>query len=412
MKKLIKTLFFIFVCLQTLPVSARTIKGYYSIYPLCSSNKVVTVKNSKDVGANIYLYKNKKKDTQIFYIEPAGDGCYYIKNKATDKYIDVASKKSKANIFQNYRKNSYQKWQIKEQNGYCTFINCATKKAMTVKGSKNKNGTNIYSYKYKGKKGQKFKLIEIQFPKTESTTKSTEENKKLEIEDVIIPFFVETQTMETSTRKWTDKDYTILINILGAVESGGQIYGNRDYTAYEDPYENTENEHTITIGWAQYYGYEAKKLIQKIYTKNKTLFKLLDSKNLIVKMLKKDWVAIEWCPSEEERKIIIALITSPTGKECQDEIFKEYMKTYVEKCQKEYTSNAWAIVMYCEIRHLGGENAAKRIFDACNGKYTLDNIMNVLKRDQKDSSSNYQVGDEIFWSRHEKCCEFLQTYAQ
>ena len=52
--------------------------------------------------------------------------------------------------------------------------------------------------------------------------------------------------------------------------------------------------------------------------------------------------------------------------------------------------------MYCEIRHLGGENAAKRIFDACNGKYTLDNIMNVLKRDQKDSSSNYQVGDEIF----------------
>ena len=57
----------------------------------------------------------------------------------------------------------------------------------------------------------------------------------------------------------------ILINIIGAVQSGGQIYGNRRYNAYTPPYANTEKQHTITLGWAQNYGAEAKKLIQMIF---------------------------------------------------------------------------------------------------------------------------------------------------
>ena len=43
----------------------------------------------------------------------------------------------------------------------------------------------------------------------------------------------------------------VLTNIIGAVESGGQVYGMRRYHAYADPYENTPSEHTITLGWAQ-----------------------------------------------------------------------------------------------------------------------------------------------------------------
>ena len=53
-----------------------------------------------------------------------------------------------------------------------------------------------------------------------------------------------------------DKNMKVLTNIIGAVESGGQIYGNRRYEAYAGPYTNSSKEVTCTIGWAQNYGNE------------------------------------------------------------------------------------------------------------------------------------------------------------
>ena len=46
----------------------------------------------------------------------------------------------------------------------------------------------------------------------------------------------------------------ILVNIIGGVESGGQIYGNQRYEAYAGKYANNSNEVTCTLGWAQNYG--------------------------------------------------------------------------------------------------------------------------------------------------------------
>ena len=86
------------------------------------------------------------------------------------------------------------------------------------------------------------------------------------------------------------------------------------------------------------------------------------------------------------------------------------MKEFVNDCLSSYTRNAWAVVMYCQIRHLGGKNAATRIFSRCGGDYSLNKIMSVLKQDQYDGRSNYQVGDRIFWSRHECVCTFLENY--
>ena len=58
----------------------------------------------------------------------------------------------------------------------------------------------------------------------------------------------------------SDKNMEILINIIGAVESGGQVYGRRDYGAYAPAYKNSSAEHTCTLGWAQNYGANALKL--------------------------------------------------------------------------------------------------------------------------------------------------------
>lgn len=203
----------------------------------------------------------------------------------------------------------------------------------------------------------------------------------------------------------------VLINIIGAVESGGQIYGNRRYNAYSPPYANTSNEHTITLGWAQNYGYEAKKLIQMIYDKDPAAFKKIDTSGTIQSMLSKDWVAIKWNPNSTQKNILIKLIDSQIGHTCQDELFASLMNTFITSCANDYTKDVKAQMMYCEIRHLGGKGPADRIFKRCGGNYSMDNIMAALKKDQSDTSSSNQVGDKLFWSRHQKCYEFINKYA-
>lgn len=211
----------------------------------------------------------------------------------------------------------------------------------------------------------------------------------------------------------TEENLDILTNIIGAVETGGQIYGKRRYNQYTPPYTNTKLEHTITLGWAGFYGYEANKLVLLIYTKDKEKFKKLDTANpSIESVLYNDWVKMRWNPNASQKKALINLISSDAGKYCQDELFKQEMKDYIKNCAEDYTSDIKAQMMYCEIRHLGGKSGANRIFKRLNGDYSMTAIMASLKKDQNDTSSSNQVGDKLFWSRHEKCKEFIEKYAK
>ena len=208
------------------------------------------------------------------------------------------------------------------------------------------------------------------------------------------------------------ENYVVLVKIVNAVETGGQIYGNARYTDYTAPYANTPNEHTITLGAGQHYGASARKLIQMIYNADPTGFKKLDTCSpTIQSMLSKDWVSIRWNPNSSQKTVLIKLISSTVGIECQDKLLMEELTTHVNKCESTYTKDTGAVMMYVEIAHLGGSGAAKRIFDRCNKNYSLDNIMASLKKDQNDTSSSNQVGDKIFWSRHQKCAEFIKKYA-
>lgn len=210
-----------------------------------------------------------------------------------------------------------------------------------------------------------------------------------------------------------DQNLQVLTNVIGAVESGGQVYGHQRYDAYTPPYKNTPKEHTITLGWAQNYGHEAEKLIHMIYNADPTSFQKLDTAfPSIVSMLGKDWVKMHWNPNDSQKKVLIKLISSDVGRKCQDELFQNLMKQFITDCAEDFTNNIKAQMMYCEIRHLGGRGPANRIFKRCNGNYSLDNIMASLVRDQKDLSSNNQVGDKKFWSRHVKCCQFIDQYAK
>ena len=202
----------------------------------------------------------------------------------------------------------------------------------------------------------------------------------------------------------TSKEQEVLINIIGAVESGGQIYGNRNYAAYAPPYHASSEEHTITLGWAQFYGGNANKLLNKIYKADPSVVS-----SSLVSVLNKDWVATRWNPTSSQKQSLISAITSTAGKKCQDELFIEITEPVIKEAEK-YSSDAGVQIMYVEIAHLGGNSAAKRIFNKATKPYTVDGIFNTLMLDQKDTSNNNQVGDKIYQSRHECCVKWIKQY--
>ena len=78
-----------------------------------------------------------------------------------------------------------------------------------------------------------------------------------------------------------DQNYKVLAKIIGAVETGGQVYGNARYDDYTAPYTNTPGEHTITLGWPQFYGDDVKMLIQLMCENSPVEFRRIDADGLI-----------------------------------------------------------------------------------------------------------------------------------
>ena len=211
-----------------------------------------------------------------------------------------------------------------------------------------------------------------------------------------------------------DANIAVLVNIIAAVESGHQVYGQRNYALYSPPYHSTPKEYTCTLGYACHYGHEAHALIQAIKDADLINFMRCDPDGLIDEALRHDWEALRWNPNKKEKACLIALIDSKVGHEVQDRIFAAKCKTMVDQCVQLYPGTAGNIkaqMMFAEIKHLGGLNPTKRIFDRLNGDFSLDAIMASLVKDQLDKTSTNQVGDKIFWSRHVKCRQFIDEYS-
>lgn len=202
----------------------------------------------------------------------------------------------------------------------------------------------------------------------------------------------------------------VMCNIIGAVESGGQIYGNRRYDAYAGAYANTPNEVTCTLGWAQNYGNEGRKLCQMILAKDTAAFRRADTAD-IEGRLSDDWIAMRWNPNEKQKKALIAIITTPAGKTCQDELFSQLIEKYVAKAKEfDPSMSTKAQAMWCEIEHLGGLTPVQRIFKRASKPYTVESIIASLAKDKNDTSSSNQVGDQKFQSRHDCCAKWVNQY--
>lgn len=203
------------------------------------------------------------------------------------------------------------------------------------------------------------------------------------------------------------KNMEIMRTILYAVETGGQVYGQVDYDNYMGAGTNSSNEKALTIGGGAFYAVNAKILLEKIQKADPSGFKTLDTAGIADDLKNQNWTKYDPGKGSEKAKCIQSIINSSSGRKCQDEMMDDYITSYVKNAEDLGVTDQEALMMCANIEHLGGLSALKRVISKTQKPYTLDTIMAALKTDQGDSSNNNQVGDRLYWSRHEKVYQWI-----
>jgi len=117
---------------------------------------------SQDNGANILQYTYNGYSNQKWYLEPTGDGYYYIKSVATGKVVDVSGKsKSNGGDVIQWQKNygTNQQWKIESTgDGYYKLINRNSGLALDVSGRTTADNGDVIQWSYSGGWNQQWKI--------------------------------------------------------------------------------------------------------------------------------------------------------------------------------------------------------------------------------------------------------------
>lgn len=202
---------------------------------------------------------------------------------------------------------------------------------------------------------------------------------------------------------FTEKQLKVLCNIIGAVETGGQVYGQGRYDDFTEAYTNSSAEKSITIGKYQHYGIEAKELLQRIQTADPILFKKLDTSNIASDLKTKNWNAYRLKKNSAKAKCIQKIISSDVGKKIQDQMVGEQMQKFADEALALGVTDSQAQAECCNFRHQGGILAIKRILGKTKKPYTLDSLYAACQTD-----TGNQVG--AYKTRQKKVYEWLKKY--
>lgn len=201
----------------------------------------------------------------------------------------------------------------------------------------------------------------------------------------------------------TNEQKTVLRKIIYAVETGGQVYGQQDYSDFTEAYENNSDEHAITIGAGAWYGAEAKTLLERIYDANPEQWEKIDKVRLLEQVQTANWECFNISRLSQLADTIIALISSEIGIKCQDNIMDEQSAAYADEAFKRGVTDARAQAMCVNFRHQGGQGAVTRILAKTQKPYTLDNLYAACQTD-----TGNQVG--AYKSRQKFVYDALKTY--
>lgn len=201
----------------------------------------------------------------------------------------------------------------------------------------------------------------------------------------------------------TTEQKNVLRKIIYAVETGGQVYGQQDYSDFTEAYTNSSEEHAITIGAGQWYATEAQTLLKRIHDADTEAWDRLDNIGLWEQVQEADWSCFNISRNSQFANLIVRLISSKTGVKCQDSLMDEQLATYADEALKQGVTDARAQAMCVNFRHQGGQGAVTRILAKTQKPYTLDNLYAACQTD-----TGNQVG--AYKSRQKFVYDALKTY--
>lgn len=201
----------------------------------------------------------------------------------------------------------------------------------------------------------------------------------------------------------TNNQKAVLRKIIYAVETGGQVYGQQDYSDFTEAYTNSSEEHAITIGAGAWYATEAKTLLERIYNADPEQWEKIDKVRLLEQVQTANWECFNISRVSQLADTIVALISSDLGIKCQDSLMDEQLTTYAEEAFKQGVTDARAQAMCVNFRHQGGLGTVTRILAKTQKPYALDNLYAACQTD-----TGNQVG--AYKSRQKFVYDALKTY--
>lgn len=316
-------------------------------------------KNLSLSGDNVILYPASDKPAQKWLFSRQSDGSYKIVNSKNDKVLAVASNSSKAGAnvkIEASNNKTGQRWFIYLKEGKYVFRPaCATNNVLTVEGGKTADLTNIETNTFNNSKSQKYTVI-----------------------------------LSETAAETASSNMVVLRKIIYAVETGGQVYGKCDYADFTEAYTNSSSEHAITIGAGQWYGTEAKTLLNLIRKTDPVTFSKLDTAGIASDLDKKDWSKYKLSKTSTKAKCIQKIISSEVGKKCQDQLIDEQMAKYMKEAKDLGVNDEAAQMMCANIRHQGGLSAVKRVLKKTEKPYTIHTIYEAMKSDTGNQVGAYR----------------------
>ncbi len=310
-------------------------------------------------GDNVIIFGTSKAPAQVWKFVRQSDGSYKLINSKNDKVLTVASNSSKAGAnvkiaASNDKKG--QRWFIYLKEGKYVFRPaCATNNVLNVEGGKTADLTNIEVNTFNNNKSQKF-----------------------------------TVKLSESAAETASTNMVVLRKIIYAVETGGQVYGKCDYNDFTEAYTNSSSEHAITIGAGQWYGIEAKALLNLIRKTDPVTFSKLDTAGIASDLDKEDWSKYKLSKSSAKAKCIQKIISSDVGKKCQDQFLDEQMAKYMREAKALGVNDEAAQMMCANIRHQGGLSSVKRVLKKTDKPYTIHTIYEAMKSDTGNQVGAYR----------------------
>ena len=119
---------------------------------------------------------------------------------------------------------------------------------------------------------------------------------------------------DSSAKLGSETQMDIMLNMLGAMETGGQVYGQRDYSNVINA--EAGGEVASTIGWSSLYGNNARNYLTRFRSENQSKFSELDSNGIIAPLLEKDWEADRIELNAEQTEVVKKILTSRWRRLC------------------------------------------------------------------------------------------------